>query len=668
MTGVGPPLRGRKLGDRRVVVERPHAKYFRYSGPGQFTAKAAASQPETRAGRAWARTKAALVGRPLANEEEIGERVPKVKALAIFSSDAISSSTYASEEISLILMSAGAAGLAFSVPIAMGIALLLLIVSTSYRQICYAYPSGGGAYAVARANLNTPAALLAAAALLFDYMITVAVSTTAGIAAITSFVPDLFPYRVPLCLGGIALITIGNLRGLRESGNIFAAPTYAFVVGAVAMIGLGVAQVLGSVPAASFPEPVVPAPAGGLELIAPILIVRAFAFGSVALTGTEAISNGVQAFKPPESRNAATTLTVMAILLGVTFIGVSFLASAYGIVPKPDGSETLISQVGRAVYGNGAPYVAFQVATALILLLAANTGYNGAPRLAQILAIDGYLPRQFSFRGDRLAYSWGIVILALGAALLTVVFDGLVTLVIPLYSVGIFLSFTLSQGGMVRHWFREQGAGWRWKLGVNLLGALVTGSVFAIILGSKFERGAWIVAIVVPALTLLMLMIHREYDQQAAELRVHEDRPIPDPHRFQQVVVPVNGINRSVVQSVNFARSLAGDVRAIFVTDDPAEGDRLAATWARQIPAVPLVVVVSPYRSLVRPVVAYLDVLDDSWPADREKPLTIVVLPEYVARHWWERLLYNQQAVRLKRALIGRDRTVIADVPYRREH
>jgi amino acid transporter len=660
------PLQGRKLGDRRVRVERPTNPYFRWSGPGQLTARPAASAPTTSLGRARVAAKRILIGRPLASEEEMGERLSKTKALAVFSSDAISSSTYASEEILLILVIAGTAGIVFSIPIAIAIAGLLLIVSTSYRQICHAYPSGGGAYAVAKANISMPAALLAAAALLFDYMMTVAVSIAAGVAAITSVFQGLLPLRVELCLLAIVLLTVANLRGLRESGNIFAVPTYLFVVLAMTMIALGVSAVLTGDPAASFPEPSIEPPAAGFEAVTGLLLLRAFAFGSVALTGTEAISNGVPAFKPPEARNAANTLSVMAIVLGVIFVGISLVAAAYGLVPSE--TETLISQAGRAVFGDGPLYLVFQAATALILLLAANTGFNGAPRLAQILATDGYLPRQFSFRGDRLAYSYGIVILAVVASVFVVIFDGSVTALIPLYSVGIFASFTLSQAGMVRHWLEERGPGWPPKLGLNLVGAIVTGVVSVVIVGAKLERGAWIVLIAVPLITLVMLFIHRQYRQQAAELAVREDVVIARPHREQRVVIPVPGINRAVVQAVNFGRAIATDVRAVFVTEDPEAGEALRGRWQRTFPDVPLVVVESPYRALVGPVVAYLDVLDQAWPPDREAPITIVVVPEYVARRWWDRLLYNQAARRLKAALVGRAHTVIADVPYRREH
>lgn len=666
MIGGRRPLSGRKVGDRRVRIERPHSAYFRYTGPGQLTAKPAANIPKTRIGRAWARVKSIAIGRPLASEEEIGERLSKTKALAIFSSDAISSSTYASEEILRILMLAGGAALAFGPEIALGIAILLVIVAVSYRQVCMAYPNGGGAYAVARANLGRRIALVAAASLLFDYMMTVGVSVAAGIAAITSVVPELLEWRAELGMAAIALLAVANLRGLRESGNIFAIPTYAYVVGALAIIGLGIAEIASGNPAASFPTPQVEEPPGEFEVLSIFLILRAFAFGSVALTGTEAISNGVPAFKPPEARNAATTMLAMALLLGVIFVGLSLLAAAFGLAPDPAERETLISQITRAVIGDGAPYVAFQVVTTLILLLAANTGFNGAPRLARILAADGYAPRQLALLGDRLAYSWGIVILAVASALLLFVFDGSVADLIPLYSIGIFLSFSISQSGMVIHWAQERTRGWTWRAGLNFFGAIVTGVVWIVITLAKLPHGAWIAPVVIPILVGIMEWVRAQYRGQEAELHVAADAEIPPPRRARRVVVPVNGINRAVIQAVNVGRSFGEDVRAVYVTDDADEGERLRDRWTRQLPDVPFVVVESPYRALIRPFVAYLDVLDQTWSPEREAPTTVVVLPEYVGRHWWDRFLYNQTARRLRSILVGRERTVILDVPYRR--
>ncbi len=666
MIGGRRPLSGRKVGDRRVRVERPHSAYFRYTGPGQLTAKAAASAPKTRIGRAWVRVKAVAIGRPLASEEEIGERLSKPKALAVFSSDAISSSAYASEEILRILVLGGAAAVVWSVPVALAIAVLLVIVTTSYRQVCHAYPSGGGAYAVARANLGVRVALLAAAALLFDYVMTVAVSIAAGIAAITSVVPELLPYRAELAIIATVLLAVANLRGLRESGNIFAIPTYAYVLGALALIGIGIARIVAGDPSATFQTPTVVPPAGGFEALSVILIVRAFAFGSVALSGTEAITNGVPAFKPPEARNAANTMTAMGFLLGTIFVGVSVLAFAFGIVPDPKEQVTLIAQVSQHVFGDGLAFVAFQVVTTLILVLAANTGFNGAPRLARILAVDGFMPRQFAIVGDRLAFSWGIAILTGFACLLIWLFDASVPSLIPLYSIGIFLSFAISQAGMVRHWYEERGGGWKWKLGLNLVGAVITGTVFVISAASKIPNGAWIVLITVPILVGLMEWVRAQYRGQEVELLVDTDAEIPRPHRVQRVVVPVNGLNRAVVQAVNVGRTLGDDIRAVYITTDADAGEELRVRWTRQLPDVPFVVVESPYRALIGPFVAYLDVLDRTWSPEREAPTTVVVLPEYVGRHWWDRFLYNQTARRLRSTLVGRDRTVILDVPYRR--
>jgi Amino acid permease len=408
------------------------------------------------------------------------------------------------------------------------------------------------------------------------------------------------------------------------------------------------------------------------ETVQPItilLLLRAFAAGAVALTGTEAIATGVPAFKPPESKNAATTLAVMAALLAVLFIGITFLAVNFAIIPiEFPEKQTVIAQVARTVYGDGIPFYLFQVFTATLLFLAANTSFNAFPRLLAILAGDGHMPRQFALRGDRLAFSYGIIVLASLAAALIVVFGGSTHLLIPLYAVGVFIDFTISQTGMIRHWLRERSPGWRRRLAINAFGATLTAIVAVIVTAVKFVDGAWLVLVLIPILVGLMSFIHRQYDQQEAELRVRDEGVLPGPHREQRVIVPVNGINRAVVQAVNFGRALARDVRAVYVTDDLDVADAVRARWERQLPDVPLVIVESPYRAVISPVIAYLDILDQAWPPDKEAPLTIVVLPEYVARHWWDRLLYNQTAKRLKAALVGREHTVIADVPYRRGH
>ncbi|MDP9482502.1 MAG: APC family permease [Chloroflexota bacterium] len=666
MIGGRRPLPGRKPADRRVRVDRPHSPYFRYTGPGQLVAKAAASRPLTPAGRAWERVRGLVFGRRLASEEEIGERLPKKKALAIFSSDAISSSAYATEEILKVLIAGAATGaLAYSVGASIAIAVLLAVVSVSYRQVCRAYPNGGGAYAVARQNLSPLLGLVAAAALLIDYVMTVAVSTASAIEQIQSIVPAVYDIRIEVAFVSIALITIGNMRGLRESGNIFAIPTYVFVGLALLMIGVGLVHVLtGTVIPVQQTDVFVAHP----EAFGVFLLLKAFAGGSVALTGVEAIANGVPAFKPPEARNAANTLTIMAILLGVLFVGITLVARSYEILPSAPGGPSVVALVATAIFGAGSVLVPiFALSTALILFLAANTSFNAFPRLAAILAEDGYMPRQFSFRGDRLAYSWGIVLLAGVAFALLWIFGGDTHSLIPLYSVGVFVCFTLSQVGMVKHWFTVRGPGWTWRAMLNAFGALLTFVVFLVVVSVKFFDGAYLVVILIPVLVGMMLFISQQYTASRAQLAVRADYVGGEPRREERVIVPVPGLNRAVVQAINVGRSISDDVRAVYISDDPDQTARMRELWQRQMPGVPLVLVESPYRALIGPLLAYLDVLDRAWPPGKEAPITFVVVPEYVARHWWERILYNQSAKRLRAVLLGRPHTVVVNAPYRRE-
>jgi amino acid transporter len=669
MIGGRRPLQGRKLGDRRVRVERPHAALFRWSGPGHLTAKEAASVPTTAGGRLFVKAKSLLLGRPLASEEEIGERLSKKKALAIFSSDAISSSAYATEEILRVLILGGVVALAWGLWVSVAIAVLLIAVAISYRQICLAYPTGGGSYSVSKRNYGTWMSLIAASALMIDYVMTVAVSTASSIEQVTSALPFLFEWRVLLGVTAIFLITIGNLRGLREAGNLFAIPTYLFLGSALLMIAIGTIRIVVFGEHGTYSATLADQVGSTLQPVSVLLLLRAFAAGAVALTGTEAIATGVPAFQPPEAKNAATTLGVMAALLGVLFIGLTFLAVNFGIthIDFPE-KKTVISQIAGTVFGDGSiPFFLFQAFTALLLVLAANTSFNAFPRLLAILATDGFIPRQFSFRGDRLAFSHGIIVLASIAAGLIILFGGETHLLIPLYAVGVFIDFTISQSGMIRHWRRERPPGWRRRLAINAFGCALTAVVAVVVTIAKAPQSL-IVIFLIPVLVGLMAFVHRQYGAQAEELAVRDDYVVGLPHREQRVVVPVNGINRAVVQAVTFGRSLATDVRAVFITEDPEAGDALRRKWERQVPGVPLVVVESPYRALVGPLTAYLDVLDLAWPPDKEDPITIVVLPEFVARHWWDRVLYNQSAKRLKSALLGREHTVIADVPYRRGH
>ena len=668
MIGGRRPLRGRKPADRRVRIERPHAPYFRYMGPGQLVAKPAANVALTPTGRFFDRVRGIVFGRPLSTEEEIGERLSKTKALAIFSSDAISSSAYATEEILRVLVLAGASALLLSVQISIAITILLAVVSISYRQVCRAYPGGGGAYVVARTNLAPLFGLIAAAALLIDYVMTVSVSTAAAIAQIQSVIPAAYDYRIGIAFVSISLITIANLRGLRESGNIFAVPTYLFVTLALGIVAIGLVNIIGGtvVPVAPGPDTMpFPDPAESLGIL---LLLKAFAGGSVALTGVEAIANGVPAFKPPEARNAANTMTAMSILLGILFIGLTVFAVQYDIRPTEPGGQSVVAMAAQAAFGEGSIlFVTFAASTALILFLAANTSFNAFPRLAAILAEDGYMPRQFSFRGDRLAYSWGIVLLAGIAFGLLWAFGGNTHALIPLYSVGVFVCFTLSQIGMVKHWYTEKSAGWHWRMVVNATGAVLTAVVLLVVISEKFVDGAYLVVILVPTLVAMMWFIQHQYAKSRRELAVAPDLIVRAPHREERVVVPIPGLTRAVVQAINVGRAVSDDIRAVYISDDPDAATRLRADFERQVPGVPLVVVESPYRTLVGPLLAYLDVLDSAWPPDKATPITFVVIPEYVARSWWERILYNQAAKRLRTVLLGRPHTVVVAVPYRRE-
>jgi hypothetical protein len=433
------------------------------------------------------------------------------------------------------------------------------------------------------------------------------------------------------------------------------------------VIAIGVFRIAVYGEGAPPPQPLPGAP-DPLQPLGFLLIIRAFASGSVALTGTEAIANGVPAFKPPEPRNAATTLTAVAVLLAVLFLGITFVAVQYGIVPIDHPStKTVISQVAAIAFGDGSiPYLLFQAFTALILFLAANTSYNAFPRLGAILARDGFMPRQMAFRGDRLAFTSGILILSVVAIGLLASFGGHTTALIPLYSVGVFVSFTISQAGMVVHWRRERTAGWRWRLALNGFGAVVTGFVAIVVVVAKAPPSL-LVAVIIPVLVVMMLFISRQYRSSAEQLAVRPDAAIPRPHREERVIVPVPGINRAVVQAINVGRSIAPDVRAVLITDEPEEAAAIRRQWERQLPDVPLVVVESPYRALVGPLLAWLDVLDQAWPEGKPEPITFVVIPEFVSRTWWERMLYNQSAKRLRAALVGRPHTVVVNVPYRRE-
>jgi len=652
-----------------VVIARPHAHYFRYSGSGAMVAKPSASGPLTRSGRLTARVKAVLFGRPLATAQEIEERLPKKKALAIFSSDAISSSAYAVDEILRVLILAGIGALMLSVYFAAAIALMLAIVAFSYRQLCVAYPRGGGAYVVAKENLGSYAGLIAAAALMIDYVMTVAVSTAAAIANLEVAIPELNQYRVGLAVVAVTLVTTANLRGLRESGNIFALPTYLFISTTLLAICVGLVRVaIGA--GAALSEPAYSLPPGDQTIVGLAglgLLLKAFAGGSVALTGVEAIADGVAAFKPPEPKNASNTLVAMAVLLGTLFIGLAFVGMQLGVRPTTELGPTVLGQVSGAVFGDSILFYTLQGSAALILFLAANTSFNAFPRLAAILAQDGYMPRQFAFRGDRLAFSWGIVFLASVAVAMLIAFGANVHALIPLYSVGVFVCFTLAQVSLVLRWIRLRPAGWLRRALINGFGATMTFAVFLVVAAEKFVDGAWLVLVAVPILVGLMLFVHVQYRSTARQLELEPDHPIPDPHRHNQVIVPIGTVNRAVVHSLNVARSISTDIRAVYISDSEESSEALRARWARQFSSVPLVIVESPYRALVAPFVAYLNVLQAAQPRGDLAPMTFVLVPEYVPRSWWERVLYNQAGKQLRAALLGRPHTVVIGIQYRRD-
>ncbi len=652
--------RGRNTGDRYVRVVRPHREEFRKSAPGRYRATEAVLEPQTPAGRFLDVVRRIVIGRRLATEEEITERVSKKTGLAVFASDNISSSAYATEETMRVLLLAGAGALALTLPLTLAVIVVLVVVVVSYLQTIRAYPNGGGSYIVASENLGTLPGLVAAAALLVDYVLTVSVSVAAGIAAIGAASALVYEHRVLTSLAVIAVLALGNLRGIRESGNIFAAPTYVYLasLGGILLFGLlRLAQ--GTLPALTPPPGWVPAVS---EPLGAFLVLRAFASGAVALTGTEAIANGVPAFKPPESRNAGITLVLMGVSFGTLFLFISILATRMGIVADPTEQQTVLSQLASALVGEGPLFYLVQLSTAAILLLAANTSFADFPRLSSIMARDRFMPRQFSFRGDRLAFSTGIVVLALLSGALVVLFGGSVTNLIPLYTIGVFIAFTLSQGGMVRHWQRYRGRGWRPSLAMNAVGAVATAAVAVIVAVTKFEHGAWMVLAVIPVFVAVLYRVRRHYRDVEDELTVIDpeeaDAEVVAPPR---VVVPVGRLDRALLRALSFARSLSPDVVAVHVADDPAEGRRIERRWQRIVPEVPLVVIESPYRSLLPPLLRYLDRISFR---ERDRT-TVVVLAEFVPRHWWEWVLHNQTALRLKLTLFFRPRTIVVDVPYR---
>jgi amino acid transporter len=611
-----------------------------------------------------------VIGSPLETARQAHERLNKRTALAVFSSDAMSSSAYATEEILRHLALAGpvllgAAAFQYSGPLAGLIALLLIIVVFSYRQTIAAYPKGGGSYIVCSENLGRLPGLVAGAALLTDYILTVAVSISAGVFALASLIKPLAPYSVPIAVLAIILIALANLRGLRESGALFAAPTYLFLAMVLSMIVYGLFRWFTGDTITITPPPGPVAGPGEIEFgpdshyepIGIFLLMASFASGCAALTGIEAIADGVPAFKKPEAHNARITLVWMAVFLLTMFLGITWLSS-YGAVPS--NQESILSQIGRGVFGEGILHTILQFATAGILFLAANTAFADFPRLASFIARDRFLPRQFTSLGDRLVFSNGIVLLSAASAILVIIFNARVTNLIPLYAVGVFLGFTLSQAGMVRRWFRLKENGWQRSALLNGLGAVTTFIVLWVIIIAKFAEGAWMVVLLIPSIVLLFIGIHKHYVNAAKQLSLEGLEP-PPPLR-NTVVVPVSTLHRGVINALKYAESIApGSVIAVHVSLDEEQTEKLRAKWPKWGGNTQLVILDSPYRSLVRPLIRYLDEIDRQWNND----VITVVLPEFVPARWWHNLLHNQTALLIKGALLFRKNRVVTSVPYR---
>lgn len=616
------------------------------------------------------RFKQALVGAPLPTSAHAEERLTNAEALAILSSDALSSVAYATQEIVLVLGMAGAAGLGFTLPITGLIIALMVIVAISYRQTIKAYPLGGGSYRVSHENLGDLPGLVAGASLAIDYVLTVAVSTAAGIAALTSYLPALEAFRVPLCLAAIAVLMVANLRGVRSSAQILSAPTFIFMGTVLTLVVVGGFKLLQgdltALPALEQNLRMTEEHGGELAAVGGVLLMRAFSSGCAALTGIEAISDSVMAFKPTEWRNARRVLTVMVLLLATMFGGISVLAHQLGSVYRENG-PTLLYQLGQQVFGNGPLLLLLQLSTLLILLLAANTAYADFPRLANFLAQDGYLPRQLTSLGDRLVFSNGILALSGFAGLLLVVFGGSVTRLIPLYAVGVFLSFTLSQAGMVVHWWKEQGQGWQGKALINGFGSVVTAVVTGVLLYSKFLLGAWLVVVAIPLLVTLFLTIHRHYRSVARRLRLAADVKLTLPPAPSEggapVVVLVGQLHRGSFEAVRYARTIAGELVAVHVDLGLGKAEAFREQWQRQLPEIPLVVLESPYRSLIDPVLEFVQRFEVDHRKNRDKFCT-VVLPVFVTRHRWENLLHNQSTITLRRALRAQGTRVVTTVGF----
>ena len=653
-------------------LDQPDSALFRhffYEDGGHLVATPEASAGENKIQRGMQKLKATVSGKPIFSKDEIHERLNKIKALAVFGSDAISSCAYATEASLVVLMVAGNGALHISFFTALAIALLLSMVAFSYRQTVYAYPNGGGSYNVSRQNLGQTAGLVAAAALLIDYIMTVAVSIAAGTAAVTSaliaagfssqiahltaVLPPFFNLNVIFSLVFIGLMTLGNLRGIREAGAIFAIPTYLFIISFSIMLVIGIIKVFTHTLTPVTRPPILPV----LEPVTLWLILRAFSAGAVAMSGTEAISNGVPIFKPNESKNAATTLTIMATLLGVFFVGVSFLSNHIGLVP---GNQTIVSQVALSVFGQNVFYYIFQIATMGILVVAANTAFADFPRLSSVLARDNYLPHIFGNRGDRLAFSTGIIFLGTVSALLLVVFKGNVDSLIHLYAVGVFLAFSMSDTGMVIHWWKTRGKGWKTSILINGADAILTTSILIIVIITKFLYGAWIIILLIPMIIPLFLFIHKHYNRVAEQLRLLSMQSPPPQTIEHSILMPIDDVNYASLRAMSFARTICKDITALHIATDAARAEKIQQKMQTYAPDIKLVIIESPLRAFMRPLLTYVDMHHRQHPHG----FVTIVLPEFITAHWWERFLHNRTAEHLTQAFKRHPNIAVVNVPY----
>lgn len=598
-----------------------------------------------------------LIGSPLENKVLIHQRLTKKKALAVYSSDALSSVAYATEEILWVTAPLGVFALSYSLPIAGVILAVLAALTISYRQTIFAYPNGGGSYIVAKDNLGQLPGLVAGTSLILDYILTVSVSIASGVAAITSAFPALLPYTVSMSLIFLFILMVGNLRGIKESASAFSLPTYIFIFSLLTLIGIGVYKHAVGLP---IPHAVVN-PVLGSQPTAAIglwVLMRAFSSGCAALTGVEAISNGVPNFKEPRARNAAITLTIMGLIIVLQFGGVTYLAQVLHVTPNPD--ETVVSQIAALLVGRGWFYYLVQGSTALILILAANTSFSDFPMVASLLARDGYLPRSFGLRGDRLVFSNGIIILSILSAILLVVFRGDTHNLIPLYAIGVFLAFTLSQAGMVKHWWSRKEAHWQRQAFINGIGALFSATTLIVIAITKFIYGAWLVIVVIPLIVWMLLKIHAHYEDIAAQLRVNDPIQCAHPDHIK-IIIPVAGYTKVVVNTVEYAKSLSQDIRAVHVAINEDKVEKVKAQWESHYPDIPFEVISSPYRSLMSPLRGYFNQIEKS---TSPYELVMVLIPEFFTATWWQYLLHNQSGLLLKSYLTLRKNMVVASVPY----